>query len=201
MASLIDESLNDSLFNDFSLEQNHKRNTYCYVYCAPCWLSVWTAYRICKNECWERKSTSMTWRIRIDDRLDIGYSYAHPDLRCFLSMGNLDQCMLDAMDLNHIRRRLYALDRGEAVLSDLGGFSTILKEHKRDTNCAALVLLTTVDTYRLFDSLPGYVIFPRRPEEREVYQYRWNQDTQPTLREPVFLGTYQHGRCESSSAY
>ena len=203
MANLIDEHASDELFNYMYIKQDSKRNTYCYVYCAPCWLSIWTAARICENECWKGKDTSMTWRVRVDERMDPEYSHARTRLEEVLSSGQILKRNPGKwgwwlyVDMNHIRRRLYALDKNDRetgsefpneIYCDVGA---ILKEHRTTTTCVALVILAKVETYRSFNALPGYISFPRIPRQNEVYQYSWNNDSPAPNREPMFLGTYK----------
>lgn len=74
--------------------------------------------------------------------------------------------------------------------SDVGAIS---KEHKTITSCATLVLIANAEAHRAFNSLPGYISFPKVPTESRVYQYRWKQDSPgiSIMREPFFLGTYR----------
>ncbi len=200
IANLIDENVGDGLFYNLNIERDYKPRTFCYIHFAPCWLSIHTAARICENECWKGRDTSMTWRIRVDERLDPEYIHARTRLGEVLSSGEilqrnpLDQGWYLHADLNHVRRRLYALDKNDRDTSsefrnkmnyDVGA---ILKEHRTTPSCVTIVVLTKAETYRAFDALLGYVSFPSLPKNNQIYEYRWNHDSPTTMREPIFLG-------------
>lgn len=135
--SLIDEQIDNSPLAPFYnayLEQDRKRRTYCYVYCAPCWASIWTAAQICQSENWKDKNMAMIWRIRVDERLDPEYCHARTRLGEALSLGeilkpnNANYGWWLYSDLNHIRRRLRALDERDLEMRDN---IRMLNDHQR----------------------------------------------------------------------
>jgi len=127
---------------------------YCYVYCAPCWLSILTAARIYHDECWDGRKTLMTWRIRPDERLDPEYRLVRAKLQNLLEVTETSRRNFAKVrwwtytDSNHIRRRLYALvhnntetgaNLADETYCNPGG---ILKEHLETPNGAAIVFVT-----------------------------------------------------------
>ena len=204
IAELVDENVDESLFCNILAEQEHKRKTYCYVYCPPCMASMWLATQICRNECWKGKNITMKWCIRPDERLDPGNCDAHANLEEIINAGEICERHPGGygwwlyLDRNHIRRRLYALNKNDKgtdceVLNGTNhGIGAILKEQGRALSCAASVFIASTETHHAFSSLPGFVSFSKIPEAHQVYQYRWDYNSPTVAREPIFLGTYQN---------
>jgi hypothetical protein len=206
IATLLDENIDDTSFiNELNVDVDNKITVYFYVYCLPCWISVWAAVRICRAHCWDRRRVSPRWRIRIDEALDTNPDSARSKLQSFLErVQDLSRRpgWSYYIDTNHLRRRLYALDNTNDVDISSGIGTTgatsrkvgdILKAHSSTFgagNCAAVVFLTTPEASHSFDALPGYRPFKRTPTKNEVYQFVWDYDSY-ALRTPVYLGAYK----------
>ncbi|KAL9608340.1 MAG: hypothetical protein Q9167_006829 [Letrouitia subvulpina] len=134
------------------IHQDRKPRTDCYVYCAPCWVSIRTAAHICQDEYLEGKNRVIIPRIRVDERLDPEHRHARTRLQKVLNITETvkghphyatDQDSWWCYnDLNYIRRRLHALDEisretsSEASKNRTGcDVGAILKEHQRTTSC------------------------------------------------------------------
>ncbi len=205
IAILLDENNNEYLFND-DTEVGIRKLVYFDIYCAPCWISVWTAVRICRANLWDDRSLSQQWRIRLDEGLDTNSDFARPKLQIFFKRVQ-DLRRRPGwpvyIDLNHIRRRLRALNDANHVNTTTGLETTdaarrnvgdILKEHSSHShagNCAAVVFITTPEVSKSFNALQQYKPFEETPLNNEVYHFIWDQGLH-TMRKPVYLGAYEN---------
>ena len=190
IATLLDEHTNESLFNDDS-EVGSRKLLYFYIYCPPCWISVWTAVRICRATVWDNRSLSQRWRIRVDEILDFNSDFDRLRLQTFFErLQDLKhQSTWPAyIDVNHIRRRLRARIDAENARRTVGD---ILKEHSSRSdagNCVALIFITTREVSKTFNALRYYKPFEETPCENEIYHFKWDQG----FRKPEYLGAYEN---------
>lgn len=104
------------------------------------------------------------------------------------------------IDLNHIRRRLRALNDAKHANTTTGletvrrNVGEILKEHSSHSNagnCAALVFIATPEVSKSFNALRHYKPFEEAPLENEIYHFIWDQGNYK-MRKPVYLGAYEN---------
>lgn len=205
IATLLDQNSNEYLFND-DTELGSRKSVYFYIYCAPCWISVWTAVRICRAKLWENRNTSQEWRIRLDEGLDTNSDFGRSKLQFFLD--RIQDLIRRPgwpvhIDMNHIRRRLRALNDANHVSSTTGlgaadaahrNVGDILQEHSSHSyagNCAAVIFIITSEVSKSFNALRDYKPFEETPLKNQIYHFIWDRGAH-TLRKPVYLGDYEN---------